>query len=196
MTSHNMSVEKAIRTVSKVFAGQLRKDGKTPAVSHSIAVALIVARFTKDSDIIAAALLHDTIEDTAYSYNNLKRDFGEEVAKIVSEVSEDPKYGWDKQRRQISWYERKVTQLKRLERVSLKALMVEAADKIHNLFVLQEEYEELGKELNKRFGAPLNNKLWYYGSIARLINRRMPNSEITKELVRVCKDVSRKLLQS
>jgi len=71
--------------------GQTRKDGKTPYITHPVRVASILGREGGETDpvVMLAALLHDTIEDTDTSYSELAENFGEDVAALVVEVSDD-----------------------------------------------------------------------------------------------------------
>jgi (p)ppGpp synthase/HD superfamily hydrolase len=70
---------------------QIRRDGKTPYIAHPFRVAMIVRDLfeTNDEEVIAAALLHDTIEDTATDYDDVKEFFGVRVADMVSALTKD-----------------------------------------------------------------------------------------------------------
>lgn len=75
----------------KAHEGQFRDDGVTPYMTHPRQVATIIAQVTDDENMIAAALLHDVIEDTAITYEDLVIDFGEDIANLVNEVSHEGK---------------------------------------------------------------------------------------------------------
>ena len=81
----------AISLAARVHQGQLRKDGRTPYASHVFRVCLIVRQVFGVDDISAltAAVLHDTVEDTTTDYDELKEEFGAEVAGWVSDLSKD-----------------------------------------------------------------------------------------------------------
>ncbi len=83
----------AAAMAARAHRDQLRKDGATPYVSHPVRVALTVAlRFgVSDEAVIAAALLHDVIEDTTIDYDDLAARFGTQVADLVAAVSKDPR---------------------------------------------------------------------------------------------------------
>ena len=86
----NIDYDYVLEFATKKHAGQFRADGKTPYIVHPIKVAEIVRRVKQSADIdyiVAAALLHDTLEDTYTSYQELKDEFGEMVASMVMEVT-------------------------------------------------------------------------------------------------------------
>ncbi len=79
-------VEKAFKYATKAHSGQLRKSGD-PYVSHPIAVSKILLSIAPESSMVAAALLHDVIEDTKYKYEDIKKEFGKEIADLVLGVT-------------------------------------------------------------------------------------------------------------
>ena len=89
-TTHRSLLE-AIAFAARAHQGQLRKDGRTPYASHAFRVCLIVRQVFGIDDVSAlkAAVLHDTVEDTTTDYDELKEEFGQEVADWVSDLSKD-----------------------------------------------------------------------------------------------------------
>ena len=79
-------IDRAFKTAEKYHEGQKRKSGEE-YITHPLAVARILADLGSGPATIAAALLHDTVEDTAYSLEMLKSDFGDEVALLVDGVT-------------------------------------------------------------------------------------------------------------
>lgn len=79
-------IERAYRTAKRAHKGQKRASGK-PYIQHCLTVASILVEMGADPTAIAAAILHDTVEDTAVTLSELKRDFGEEVANLVDGVT-------------------------------------------------------------------------------------------------------------
>ena len=87
-------IERAYDVAARQHAGQKRKSGD-PYITHPLAVATILAELGMNSETLCAALLHDTIEDTAYTLAELRRDFGDDIAALVDGVTklDKVKYG-------------------------------------------------------------------------------------------------------
>ena len=81
---------RAYKFALKAHRGQTRKDG-TMYIHHPVEVATIVNGHTDDNDTVIAAMLHDVIEDTEYTYEDIKIEFGERVADLVRQVTKDSK---------------------------------------------------------------------------------------------------------
>ncbi|MFM8328688.1 MAG: HD domain-containing protein, partial [Actinomycetales bacterium] len=79
-------IDRAFEQARISHEGQLRKSGD-PYITHPVAVAEILAELGLDPNTIAAALLHDTVEDTNYSQEQLRIEFGEEIASLVEGVT-------------------------------------------------------------------------------------------------------------
>ena len=93
MSDPNAIIFEAAAFAARAHQHQLRKDRETPYVSHPYRVCLVVRHVfgIDDPRILAAALLHDTIEDTTTDYDDLIERFGEDVARWVATVSKDPR---------------------------------------------------------------------------------------------------------
>lgn len=117
---------------SKKHAKQFRKNAShEPYINHPLEVAniLSLAGIT-DPDVLAAAILHDTVEDTATTMDELRHHFGERVAGIVAEVSDD---------KSLPKVERKRLQIEHAAHASFEAKLVKMADKISNLSSLSSD---------------------------------------------------------
>jgi (p)ppGpp synthase/HD superfamily hydrolase len=148
-----------------------------PYISHLIAVVLILSDYTEDEDTIVAAFLHDTLEDTDYTEEELREDFGGLVAELVLTLTE-PKH--DSKGNKLTWMERKKTYAKQLKTGSEKALMIAAADKSHNFRTIVEEYHDDYKRYIQDFGPQTADRLEVYQIIANTINSRL-KSDIVHE---------------
>jgi (p)ppGpp synthase/HD superfamily hydrolase len=84
----SLVIQKAAYFATEAHRGQKRDDG-FPFISHPIQVATILEQVTDDENLIAAALLHDVIEDTEIDYDNLRDVFGEDIADLVNEVTHE-----------------------------------------------------------------------------------------------------------
>ena len=78
-------IEKAYKVADKAHSGQKRKSGE-PYIIHPLCVAIILAQLELDKETIIAGILHDVIEDTEVTYEDISREFGEEVALLVDGV--------------------------------------------------------------------------------------------------------------
>jgi (p)ppGpp synthase/HD superfamily hydrolase len=182
-------IQKAINIATEKHHGQSRKGKEIPYIVHPFSVALILSEYTHNEDIIAAGLMHDVLEDVRdYNFDDLKNDLGEKIARIVREVSEDidpnmedPKTTWDY---------RKHKYLEDLKTESYEAMMITAADKIHNLNSLIEAYGEHGEKLWEKFNAPIEKKLWFYEEVLNVLKSRL-NNEIVRELQKIYKRANR-----
>ena len=77
-------INRATEFATRAHEGQVRKGTKRPYIVHPVEVADIVSTMTQDEEIISAAVLHDTIEDTDVTYEDIKAEFGEKIAEIVA----------------------------------------------------------------------------------------------------------------
>ena len=168
-----VKIQQAINLAAKLHNGQVRKaDIDLPYISHCFSVAWLAANYTKDEEVVIAALLHDTIEDTGYTVAALEKDFGARVAQLVKEVSEVDKKS---EMETINWQERKEKYLANLQTAEEGALIISAADKIHNLQSLVASYKERGELVWQAFKAPANKKLWLYEEVLKILELRLKN---------------------
>ena len=121
-----MDIKKALYFATEKHDGQYRKgSGRVPYIAHPVQVAFIVSTYTKDAEVIAAAFLHDVIEDCPnVSVNLLRKEFGNKIAQLVDEVSlvANKKFA--------TWKERKEIYLKKIKDASKEALIIVAVDKV------------------------------------------------------------------
>ena len=193
-------LEKAFAAAETAHAGQLRKSGD-PYITHPVAVAEILAELGLDIPTIAAALLHDTVEDTPYSLEDVKRDFGDEVAGLVDGVTKLDKlsYGPNAEAETVR---KMVVAMSR----DIRVLVIKLCDRLHNArtwqFVSIESAQRKARETIDIY-APLANRLgmnaikWEledlsfktlepkkYEEIDRLVIERSPSrAKLTEEFV-------------
>lgn len=175
-------VNLALKVASKAHRDQTRKGTDIPYISHPVAVAMIVSGYTTDEDTIVASILHDILEDvepTVYSETDMRNDFGDEVVKIVKDVSEDKTAGEPEK----PWIERKKGYLAHLDSLeNEKPLIVSAADKIHNLTDILEEYERIGDSIWQKFNASKNDELWFYTEFLKIIDKKQIPEQMKNDL--------------
>lgn len=159
------NLEEAIIFATKAHSGQTRKLANTPYILHPLEVASIIATLTTDTDIMAAGVLHDTIEDCNVEPEEIRRLFGSRVFALVQSETED-KLG--ERPPSETWLERKedsLLMLKNTKDRDVKRLWL--ADKLSNMRSFYREYMKVGDEIWQS----LNQKdkkmhAWYYYTIA------------------------------
>jgi len=157
---------RAIQFAAKAHAGHYRKVTRIPYINHPLAVARIITEFGFEEEPLAvAAVLHDTVEDSATTVNQLRNQFGCEIASLVDAVSVE--------RRCESWRERKAKLLRYLEAARLEVLILSCADKLDNLRSLRSDLQRLGHTVWDAFNAERNDQFWYYSSLSVLYQRRL-----------------------
>jgi (p)ppGpp synthase/HD superfamily hydrolase len=153
-------VEKAIRVAADRHRGQTRKGSDIPYVAHPAAVALILSRAGFDDDpVLAAAFLHDVVEDTDYSREQLAVDFSPAVVEIVLALSEEKTDDCGGKR---PWKDRKLDHVAVIRNASVAAKAVELADKLHNLGTMVMDYQAQGESFWARFNASKADIVWYH----------------------------------
>ena len=149
-------VERAYRVAHKAHTGQTRKSGE-PYITHPVAVAQILADLGIGAKTLAAALLHDTVEDTDYGLEELRADFGDEVAMLVDGVTklDKLKYGDSAQAETVR---KMVVAMSK----DIRVLIIKLADRLHNArtwgFVPAESARRKAQETLEIY-APLAHRL-------------------------------------
>ena len=187
-------IERAYEEAAHWHAGQKRKSGD-PFITHPLAVATILAELGMNSETICAALLHDTVEDTAYTLDELRRSFGEDVGALVDGVTklDRVKYGESAEAETVR---KMVVAMSR----DIRVLVIKLADRLHNMRTLRylprAKQERKAREVLEIF-APLAHRLgmntikWEledlafatlypkrYDEIARMVSERAPRRDL------------------
>lgn len=160
-------LDRAITFAVKAHQGMERKGKGFPYVVHPMEAVCIVATMTNDQELLAAAALHDVIEDTDTTADDLKKEFGERVAMLV-EAESDDKTGGSKAE---TWRQRKQDTLDRLRNADLDIKIVALGDKLSNMRAIAHDYAVLGDELWNRFTVkdPAEHA-WRYHALAEALN--------------------------
>lgn len=154
-------LERALRRAAEWHAGQTRKGSATPYVTHAFAVAWLLDRFGFDEDVLIAGLLHDAVEDTDATLEEIAAAFGPRVADLVGHCSERKA---DEEGQRRPWLERKTEHVAHLAAAPLAARAVALADKLHNLLSIQADLEA-GVDVWAKFNAGREQVLWYQGAM-------------------------------
>lgn len=183
-------IKRAIYFAAEKHDKQYRKGTNVPYFAHPVLVAMEVSKYSEDEDIIAAAFLHDVIEDCSVGYTELQKLFSKRIAKIVKELSFST--GGDKK---ISWRDKKKVYLKKVKKASEEALVIVAADKMNNM---RSYFDAVisGVDVGKLFRGDLSGYLWYYGKILEILKSRMSRHPITSAYQKTLESYRVKLTQS
>jgi (p)ppGpp synthase/HD superfamily hydrolase len=182
-----LRLQQAINKAAILHLNQIRKCGSgLPYITHPFSVMLILSKYTEEEDTLIAGLLHDAIEDVAgYNYKTLVQDFDWQVADLVRDVTELQEEGLDKK---ITWLERKKHYLEKLKLASDDALLVCGADKIHNLKSMLDCYRVSGQQAWQSFNAPIDQKIWFYEEVLKIIEDRLGDQLITVDLAEALRE--------
>jgi (p)ppGpp synthase/HD superfamily hydrolase len=153
-------LERALRWSAACHAGQTRKASEVPYFAHVAAVAMILGRAGFDEDVVIAGLLHDVVEDSEATLDDVAAGYGPTVREIVSLCSE---IKVDAEGRKRPWIDRKRDHLKAMAGASAAARAVLLADKLHNLTSIELDLDE-GRPVWAAFNAERAQVLWYYRS--------------------------------
>ncbi len=151
-------IEKAAAFAAKAHEGVFRKGTRIPYITHPIEAAVIVSGFTEDEEMIAAALLHDVVEDAGVTREQLEADFGFRVAHLVADESED---------KTKSWFERKQNTVRKISGASRDIKILMLGDKLSNIRSTARDYLVMGDAVWQRFNEKDKRKhAWYCWSMA------------------------------
>ncbi len=153
-------LDKAISFAVKAHSGVERRGKAFPYIVHPMEAMAIVATYTNDQEMLAAAALHDVVEDTEYTEDDIRKEFGDRVAKLVASES-DIVVG--NKSESESWAERKKFAIDRLKKLDRDGKIVAIGDKLSNARAMLQDYESIGEELWNKFHVtdPKLHK-WHY----------------------------------
>jgi len=160
--------EKSVAFAIKAHEGQTRKKEGIPFILHPCEAAAIAGTLTNDREILAAVMLHDTVEDTEASIDDIRREFGERVAELVAKETENAYEGIA---REESWKQRKeesLEQLRNTDDFGVKVMWM--ADKLSNMRSFFRLRIREGSKLFDSFHQkdPAQQE-WYYRTVAELL---------------------------
>jgi (p)ppGpp synthase/HD superfamily hydrolase len=153
----NPMILKAIDLAAKAHATQLRKGTDTPYISHPTAVGMLLSHYGCSASVVAAGILHDTVEDGDVTLDEIDKIFGPEVAKIVEGCSEPDK--------SATWIPRKQHTIEYLRTAPRNVKLAAAADKLHNVTSMLTDHAEHGEALWGRFKRGREDQEWYYRGV-------------------------------
>lgn len=157
-------LDRAVIFAVKAHSGTERRGKGYPYIVHPLEAVEIVATMTNDQELLAAAALHDTVEDTHVTVEQIRSEFGDRVAGIVASESDEMPSGVSEE---DSWHSRKQAAIDRLARASRDAKIVALGDKLSNMRAIARDYALQGDALWNIFHAkdPKDHE-WHYRGLA------------------------------
>ena len=157
-------LDRAIIYAVKAHHNTERRGKGFPYIVHPMEAMEIVATITPDQELLAATVLHDTIEDTDVTYEQLVAEFGKRVADLVYSESDQYTEGIAEEE---SWHDRKQAAIDRLRNASRDAKIVAMGDKLSNMRAIWRDYQTKGDELWKIFHVTDKAEHeWHYRGLA------------------------------
>ena len=157
-------LDHAIVFAVHAHAGTERRGKGFPYIIHPMEAMEIVATMTTDQELLAAAALHDSVEDTDVTIEDISTEFGDRIASLVAQESEERPEGLSEEE---SWHDRKQAAIDRLAKASRDVKIVALGDKLSNIRAIARDYAEIGDALWQRFHAkdPKAHE-WHYRGLA------------------------------
>lgn len=168
-------VKAALEKARTAHAGQIRNgSGGLPYVEHPMAVAARLDEHGYGEEVLAAALLHDVVEDSGTPLDEIREEFGEGVAGMVGALTDDE--GLD------SYRERKAEHRERVAAADGEALAIYGSDKLTNVKALREAYEAEGDAVREEFKVPIELKTEVWEADRDLLREKAPELPFLDEL--------------
>ena len=163
-------VSEAIVFAVKAHDGMRRKKSEVPYILHPMEAAVIVSTMTDDQNLIAAAVLHDVVEDADISIEEIEAKFGKRVRELVASETEDKRADRPPTETWRIRKEESLTHLKNTDDIGV--LMVWLGDKLANMRSIYRDFKVEGVQMWQRFNQKdVNEQAWYYRSIVNLTER-------------------------
>lgn len=174
-------IEKADQLAERAHAGQTRKESDAPYITHPRAVAQMLKDYGFEESVVAAALVHDVLEDTSVTQDELGAALGEEVLAMVRTLSYDKSLSWEEQREAYA-------QAVRAAPEGVKAISI--ADKIHNAQSLISGLQRQGSDMWKHFNRGKEKKIWFEEMMLRVFQETWQHPLVKEyaQLVRKLKE--------
>ncbi len=161
-------LDRAIVFAVRAHAGTERRGKGFPYIVHPLEAVEIVSTMTPDQELLAAAALHDTVEDTDVTVEEIRREFGDRIASIVASESDTFEEGVSEEE---SWHSRKRAAIERLSKASRDAKIVALGDKLSNMRAIARDYAVQGDAFWNIFHAkdPKDHE-WHYRGLASALS--------------------------
>lgn len=182
-------LDRAIIFAVRAHHNTERRGKGFPYIVHPMEAVEIVATITPDQELLAASALHDTIEDTDVTVEDIRREFGDRIAELVHAESDQFTEGVSEE---DSWHDRKQAAIDRLAAASHDAKIVAMGDKLSNMRAIWRDYQIKGDELWSIFHAKDKaDHEWHYRGLAASLSE-LSNTFAYQEFVHLIDDVFKK----
>ena len=158
-------VIKAFAYAYRAHKHSTRKGSSIPYIIHPLSVATILIRHHASDELVAAAFLHDVVEDENVSLHEIENKFGRKMRNLVEAVSEPKVLTHNNLDRRKTWKKRKQHTIDSLCKASGDIKLLTCADKLSSINDMIKDYDTKGEELWKVFNAPKEEQEWYYRSL-------------------------------
>lgn len=153
-------VEKADALAKRAHEGQTRKESGAPYIEHPRAVAALLEEHGFEDEVIAAALVHDVVEDTSLTIDDVRRELGAEVAALVAAVTYDDS---------LSWEEKRAKYIETVRAAPPEAKAISVADKIHNAKSVIAGHERQGNAVWNYFNRGRDVKIEFEEAMLKML---------------------------
>lgn len=160
-------IQQAYELAAKRHAGLTQKVNGRPYIEHPVAVASVVSEAGADEEMVAAAMLHDVVEDSWTTSNELRGRLGDRVAELVEAMTDEAG---------VTQFERrKALNRERVAAAGSDAAVIYAADKLCGIRALREAYAEQGEAVVDRYKASLDTKIRVWEADIEMLQRLVPD---------------------
>ena len=182
-------LDRAIVFAVRAHAGTERRGKGFPYIVHPMEAVEIVATMTNDQELLAAAALHDTVEDTDTTIEQIRAEFGDRVAALVATESDEPHQSGDSVE---NWRARKQAAIDRIASAPLDSKMVALGDKLSNMRAIARDYAKQGNKLWNLFHSKdRKDHEWHYRGLANALSD-LRDTFAYKEFKRLVEEVFQK----
>ncbi|MEK7538929.1 MAG: HD domain-containing protein [Patescibacteria group bacterium] len=169
MNRNHSLIERAVALAVRAHDGQMRKEAPMPYIVHPIEVGLILARHGFSDVVIAAGIVHDLVEDTNITADELRHLLGDDVTDIVVPVTHDDT---------LSWEEKKKAYIESVRGAGSEAKAASLADKIANAYSLIAAHQAQGSTIWSYFNAGREKKIWFEEAMLDMFRASLTHSMV------------------
>lgn len=155
-------INNAIGFTVKAHQGQVRKGTDMPYIKHPMHVGMLLTQIGAEDEVVIAGILHDVLEDTSVTPDEIRTEFGEKVLDLINGASEPDK--------SLSWRERKEHTIHYLKTAPRDVQLISLCDKYSNLSDMAKDLMKEGPGFWHRFNAGVGEQKWYYESLVQALN--------------------------